>query len=95
MKERVIMNSGEAYGGVERDGRNGVEEIGREREVAGEEVEGADQSLRVVSSLLLLLLLLLCCSLLLQLRHGPWREGPSQRSPFFFLVKPIYLIFDI
>lgn len=45
------------------DGRNDVEEVGREREVAGDEVEGTDQSLGLVDVVEAL-----------KLSHGPWRE---------------------
>jgi len=55
------------------DGRDGIEDVRREREVAREKVEGTDECLGVVAPILLLLLLLLL--------HG---ASESQRSLILF-----------
>jgi len=55
------------------DGRDGIEDVRREREVAREKVQGTDKCLGVVPLILLLLLLL----------HGA--KGPF----FFFLLTNI------
>lgn len=63
------------------DGRDGIENMRREREVARKKVEGTDKCLGVVALILLLLLLL----------HG---ASESQRSLILFSVNQ-YLKFSI